>query len=95
MVCVCNATYCDTITEPPTKLQQNQFLWYTSTKDGKRLQLSVNNFSAKNESDNDVIFIVDGNYTYQQIQGFGGAMTDAAALNIRSLSNETQRNLFE
>lgn len=92
IVCVCNSTYCDSISEP--KLQQNQFLWYTSTQDGKRMQLSVNDFS-KNESENNVRLIVDSSETYQQIYGFGGAMTDAAALNIRSLSNDTQYKLLE
>lgn len=30
----------------------------------------------------------------QQILGFGGAITDAAAYNILSMSNETQQNLL-
>lgn len=93
IVCVCNSTYCDTITEQ--KPQQNQYLWYTSTEDGKRMELSVHNFSAKNEPENDIVFLVDSSQKFQTIQGFGGAMTDAAALNIRSLSNETQRMLLE
>lgn len=93
IVCVCNATYCDTISNP--ELQENKVSWYTSTKDGKRLQLSVNNFSAKNESDNDVVLTVNSNEMYQMIYGFGGAMTDAAALNIKTLSNDTQQKLLE
>lgn len=93
IVCVCNSTYCDTISEPT--LQQNQFLWYTSTQNGKRMELSVNNFSAQNEPEDGVLLIVDSSQTFQKIQGFGGAMTDAAAINIRSLSNETQFKLLE
>ncbi|KYN50638.1 Glucosylceramidase, partial [Trachymyrmex septentrionalis] len=93
IVCVCNSTYCDTVNKQ--KLQQNQLLWYTSTQDGKRMQLSVMNFSAKNESEIDLILTVDIDQKFQKIQGFGGAMTDAAALNIRSLSNKTQQILLE
>jgi glucosylceramidase len=99
IVCVCNSTYCDTISEP--SIEKNQFLWYTSTKDGKRMQYSVDNFSESenfSELENDeerLILTVDSDKTYQTIQGFGGAMTDAAALNIRSLSNETQYRLLE
>lgn len=92
IVCVCNSTYCDSISEP--QLQQNQFLWYTSTEDGKRMQLSVNDF-ATNESESDLCLVVDSSQKYQKIEGFGGAMTDAAALNIRTLSNQTQQQLLE
>ncbi|XP_024893027.1 glucosylceramidase-like [Temnothorax curvispinosus] len=92
-VCVCNSTYCDTISEP--NLQQNQVLWYTSTQDGKRMQLNVDNFVGKNKPDNDVVLTVDSSEKYQRIHGFGAAMTDAAALNIRTLSKKTQGILFE
>ncbi|XP_012528783.1 lysosomal acid glucosylceramidase isoform X2 [Monomorium pharaonis] len=93
IVCVCNSTYCDSISEP--QLQENQILWYTSTKDGKRMQSSIINFSNKNKSENDLVLIVNSSQKYQKIFGFGGAMTDAAALNIRSLSIESQRLLLE
>ncbi|XP_012219375.2 lysosomal acid glucosylceramidase-like [Linepithema humile] len=91
IVCVCNSTYCDTIDEPI--LQANQFQLYTSTKSGQRLQLTIANFS--NESANGTLLIVDSKKKYQKIHGFGGALTDAAALNIRTLSNATQRKLLE
>lgn len=93
VVCVCNSTYCDTISEP--MLQQNQVLWYTSTKEGKRMHTSTMNFSNTNEVETKLVLVVNSNQTYQQIFGFGGAMTDAAALNIRSLSKNTQRLLLE
>ncbi|KYN23063.1 Glucosylceramidase [Trachymyrmex cornetzi] len=93
IVCVCNSTYCDTVSKE--NLQENQLLYYTSTEDGKRMQLSVMNFTAKNESETGLVLTVDNNQKFQKIQGFGGAMTDAAALNIRSLSNKTQQILLE
>lgn len=93
-VCVCNSTYCDTIKVP--QLQQNQFLWYTSTKDGKMMESSINNFSTENKDKNiSKVLTLDSNKKYQSIFGFGGAMTDAAAINIRSLSNKTQQKLLE
>lgn len=94
IVCVCNSTYCDTISEPV--LQKDQFVWYTSTQDGKRLQLSVANFSTESNSDsNDLVLTVDSNQKFQIIEGFGGAMTDAAALNMRNLSSATRGILLE
>ncbi|XP_020300333.1 glucosylceramidase-like isoform X1 [Pseudomyrmex gracilis] len=90
IVCVCNSTYCDSPEQ--STLNENQFAWYMSTKDGKRMQLSVSNFT---NTSTGRILTVDKNKTYQTIFGFGGAMTDAAALNIRSLSNSTQQNLLE
>ncbi|KAM0724831.1 Lysosomal acid glucosylceramidase [Formica fusca] len=94
-VCICNSTYCDTIKVP--QLQKDQFLWYISTKDGKMMEYSINNFSeneVKNMSETKVLTL-DSSQKYQKIFGFGGAMTDAAALNIRTLSNETQHQLLE
>jgi O-glycosyl hydrolase len=66
---------------------------YTSTKSGQRLQLTIKNFS--NESANGILLIVDNKRKYQQIFGFGGALTDAVALNIKTLSNATQQKLLE
>lgn len=61
------------------------------------MEYSINNFSeneVKNMSETKVLTL-DSSQKYQQIFGFGGAMTDAAALNIRTLSNETQHQLLE
>ncbi|XP_012218746.1 lysosomal acid glucosylceramidase isoform X2 [Linepithema humile] len=91
IVCVCNSTYCDTIDNP--QLQANQFQLYTSTKSGQRLQLTIANLS--NEPTKGKLFIVNSREKHQTIHGFGGAMTDAAALNIRTLSNATQQKLLE
>ncbi|XP_029161310.1 lysosomal acid glucosylceramidase-like [Nylanderia fulva] len=93
-VCVCNSTYCDTI-EVPQKLQQDEFLWYFSTKDGKILEYSINKFSVENEAKNNCVLTLNSNKKYQQISGFGGGLTDSVALNIKSLSNDTQDKLLE
>lgn len=96
IVCVCNSTYCDKIDSP--KLQAGKFYQYTSTRSGERLNLSVGNISNETQNFSDepeLILVIDGTEKYQKIHGFGGAMTDAAALNIRTLSNETQQKLIE
>jgi len=94
IVCVCNSTYCDTLDELP--LQANQFQLYTSTISGERLQLTTGNFFNDSlETSNETRFTVDPNQKHQEIFGFGGALTDAAALNIRTLSNATQQKLLE
>lgn len=62
------------------------------------MDYTVNYFSTENEVKNmsdTMLLTLDNNQKYQEIFGFGGAMTDAAALNIRTLSNETQNRLFE
>lgn len=93
-VCVCNSTYCDTLEMP--ELNEDQFLWYITTKDGKMMEHSINNFSTENKIENKfTVLTLDKNQKFQKIFGFGGAMTDAAALNIRTLSNKTQHKLLE
>lgn len=91
IVCVCNSTYCDAYRRP--QLQADQFQMYTSTMNGERLRLTIGNFSA--ESVNGTLFTVDSKQIYQRILGFGGALTDAVSLNIRTLSNATQQNLLK
>lgn len=72
------------------------------------MQYSTIDFSIKNESnqstiepkyteyiENDLVLTVNSSQMYQEMQGFGGAMTDAAALNIKKLSNGTQHVLLE
>ncbi|CAG2053563.1 unnamed protein product, partial [Timema podura] len=81
IVCVCNATYCDLI-EPTTadQLAGNVARHYIST-----IEVDIANAT---------YFQVYKDVTYQQILGFGGAMTDSAAINIKSLSEEAQQNFL-
>jgi len=79
-------------------LQAGQFLLYTSTKDGERLQLTVGSFSSddgNNDENEPVLLIINKDQKYQAIHGFGGAMTDAVALNLRTLSNGTQQQVLK
>ncbi|CAG2053562.1 unnamed protein product [Timema podura] len=81
IVCVCNATYCDLI-EPTTadQLAGNVARHYIST-----IEVDIANAT---------YFQVTKNVTHQQILGFGGAMTDSAAIHINSLSEEAQNLLL-
>ncbi|CAH1254156.1 GBA [Branchiostoma lanceolatum] len=94
IVCVCNATYCDTM-EPNTKLPKGQAAKYITTPSGKRFEKIVLNFTAKSNDSSDYdLWTVMKNVTYQKIKGFGGAFTDAATINIMSLSEGARNNLI-
>lgn len=92
VVCVCNATYCDDIGQidrPPV----GQYLVYTSTQDGLRFQKYQGPITPS-ELNGDVTITIDRSQRLQTILGFGGAFTDAAAINIANLSSETQDRLL-
>lgn len=91
LVCVCNSSYCDTA---PTvaKLTKGQYVIITSTQSGKRFNTEV--FKTANSTTVDAIYRVNLNETRQAINGFGGAFTDAAGINIASLPANAQNNLI-
>ncbi|CAH1798081.1 unnamed protein product [Owenia fusiformis] len=93
-VCVCNSTYCDTV-EPNIKVQKGSYSIYVSSKAGDRFKRNSNTFKSSLNSSDDVVFTVFKNHTFQRILGFGGAFTDAAGINIASLSADTQTNLLK
>ncbi|XP_069957548.1 lysosomal acid glucosylceramidase isoform X2 [Cherax quadricarinatus] len=94
-VCVCNATYCDTLPTPQVP-PEGQFLVYTSDLSGSRFNKSQGAFSAfrSGASREAVEVVLDTRVRYQTILGWGGAFTDAAAANILSLSQPAQDNLL-
>ncbi|XP_052758741.1 lysosomal acid glucosylceramidase-like [Galleria mellonella] len=135
IVCVCNATYCDTITrEIPAP---RSFVRYTSSKDGKRFEKSYGSIQSllnrtsetvedidpidisidTDEDEKEKYFNFDfgANFTdefqdplwkrvvirvytiiyRQEIEGFGGSVTDAAAINWRKLSDGAQRQFID
>lgn len=91
-VCVCNDTYCDTI-EEETKLPENQFAVYSTSKSGDRLKKRFYHF--QKSSGANLSLLVNPNRTKQTILGFGGTFTDAAGMNIASLPDGAQKNLIE
>ena len=91
VVCVCNSTYCDTL-EVEETIPQGTFLAYVSTLNGLRFEKYVKNVQKLPEAADVTVEIT--NRTIQTILGFGGAFTDAATINIKSLSKDTQTNLL-
>ncbi|XP_041035735.1 lysosomal acid glucosylceramidase isoform X3 [Carcharodon carcharias] len=92
VVCVCNATYCDTI-DPLVLPKKGYYLLYETSKAGKRLESKTGKILT-NTKQQGLQLIFDVKKKYQRIKGFGGAITDAAAINILSLSAGSQENLL-
>uniref|UniRef100_UPI00398E5802 lysosomal acid glucosylceramidase n=1 Tax=Pristiophorus japonicus TaxID=55135 RepID=UPI00398E5802 len=92
VVCVCNATYCDTM-GPLVLPEKGRYLLYETNKAGKRLENKTGKVltDAKHPG---LQLTFDVKKKYQRIKGFGGAVTDAAAINILSLSAGSQENLL-
>ncbi|XP_043310555.1 lysosomal acid glucosylceramidase [Cervus canadensis] len=91
VVCVCNATYCDSL-DPLTLPDPGNFSRFESTRSGRRMELSLGTFQA-NRTGTGLLLTLQPDQKFQKVKGFGGAMTDAAALNILALS-PAARNLL-
>ncbi|CAG6015364.1 unnamed protein product [Menidia menidia] len=92
VVCVCNSTYCDSV-GPVTLRPLGQYSSYLSSMAGSRLQAGHGQVQEKSPGAGLRLTIVP-TQKYQRIRGFGGAMTDAAAMNILSLSQGAQEQLL-
>lgn len=95
-VCVCDAQFCD-IVPPVEPVGENQAVVYTSDKSGRRLERTI---VTMRPSDGDldstsVNVTLDPSAQYQAIDGFGGAFTDAAGINIASLPQAAQDLLLK
>ncbi|XP_053482745.1 lysosomal acid glucosylceramidase isoform X1 [Ictalurus furcatus] len=92
VVCECNATYCDSVGHvslPPV----GHFLSFLSSKAGQRLQREQGQVQ-KNSTGAALRITLVPTEKYQHVKGFGGAMTDAAAMNILFLSTGAQNQLL-
>lgn len=93
--CVCNATYCDGMPMIAKPLQPGVYNVITSSKSGLRFHLSQGEFGrcvSRNESAGSVV--VHPSDRRQTMIGFGGAVTDSAGVNIKSLSPQAADNLM-
>uniref|UniRef100_A0A8C5TRE4 Glucosylceramidase n=1 Tax=Malurus cyaneus samueli TaxID=2593467 RepID=A0A8C5TRE4_9PASS len=86
LVCACSATYCDTL-DPLVLPAPGSYVKYESSKAGKRLERSEGRFQ-------NFHLTLDTAQRYQKVKGFGGSITDAAAINIQSLSKDAQNHLL-
>ncbi|XP_046963951.1 lysosomal acid glucosylceramidase-like [Vanessa cardui] len=96
VVCVCNTTYCDTVTrEVP---DGGNYIMYTSSKSGKRFSKSYGSTQAQsyiNDNEHfDMVLDIQPETMYQTIEGFGGAVTDSAGFNWKSLPPAVQQHLI-
>ncbi|XP_067328505.1 lysosomal acid glucosylceramidase-like isoform X2 [Anolis sagrei] len=92
MVCVCDRTYCDT-QDPVSLPSPGFFVKYESSKSGQRMERSEGKFQDKTSTPA-LVLVLETAQRYQTIKGFGGAVTDAAAMNILSLTPDTQNHLL-
>lgn len=93
IVCVCNATYCDTFenVEPSSSNPVPYWSGVVTTRAGERMVRRTGSFSM--DRPNEYVFNVT-NSTRQTIMGFGGAFTDAATITLNSLSTGARSNLL-
>ncbi|CAF4885258.1 unnamed protein product [Pieris macdunnoughi] len=93
VVCVCNSTYCD---EVRRRLPDaGRFVIYESNEAGARFEKydgNVLNYDATIKLG--VMLELDPSTQYQQMIGFGGAITDSSGINWKSLSDEAQQQLI-
>ncbi|CAG4959370.1 unnamed protein product [Colias eurytheme] len=94
VVCVCNATYCDDFTRDEP--EQGSYKIYTSSKSGLRFNKSEGTLG---ESKLCLLcsntFEIQPDKTHQEIQGFGGSVTDAAGINWMSLDSTIRDYLIK
>nr|XP_049699185.1 lysosomal acid glucosylceramidase [Helicoverpa armigera] len=96
VVCVCNANYCDTVTREP--LASYAYTAYTSSLSGLRFNKTQAALKRLNSTDVEcsaTTLVLHPDTMYQTIEGFGGAVTDAAAINWKNLSEPLQKYLID
>uniref|UniRef100_A0A8W7PP31 Glucosylceramidase n=1 Tax=Anopheles coluzzii TaxID=1518534 RepID=A0A8W7PP31_ANOCL len=99
-VCVCNATYCDTLEyREPTEL--GSFLLVSSSSGGLRFAQTEGNFSrtAKQQrpirAEADITITLDPLRRYQRVEGFGGAFTGTVSHNLGRLNPSLRESLYK
>ncbi|NXU56804.1 GLCM Glucosylceramidase, partial [Turnix velox] len=92
VVCVCNATYCDTL-DPPVLPPPGSYIKYESSKAGKRLEHSQGTFQP-NATTTGLLLTISTSTLYQKVKGFGGSLSDSAAINIMGLSPPARDKLL-
>ncbi|XP_069805825.1 lysosomal acid glucosylceramidase [Dendropsophus ebraccatus] len=93
VVCTCNSTYCDSL-EPVTLPALGNFTVYESSRSGRRLEESGGPIIPRPPGPAGLTLTLDDKKRFQVMKGFGGAVTDSAAMNILALSAGSQDNLL-
>ncbi|KAG6584811.1 Glycosyl hydrolase [Phytophthora cinnamomi] len=92
-VCVCNASSCDSVSNEYLSLSDSHVGVFQTSKAGDRLAYSTLELDAG--SDDKADLIIDSTTTYQEIIGFGGAFTDAAAINVYLMNTDVQQLIVD
>ncbi|GAB9477345.1 putative glucosylceramidase 3 [Globisporangium polare] len=93
-VCVCTESSCDSVANAHLNLTSGQVGVYRTSKAGDRLAYSTLSINTPG-STQDVEFTLNLNLLYQQVIGFGGAFTDAAAINVYKLTPALQQKVVD
>lgn len=92
-ICVCTNLDCDTVSNEYLSLGAYEASIYRTSKGGDRLRHEKLRFSS--HSSGSVDFYLHTNTKYQKIIGFGGAFTDASAINVYRLAPELQQKVLD
>ncbi|KAE9020329.1 hypothetical protein PF004_g5467 [Phytophthora fragariae] len=92
-VCVCSEATCDTIYNGHLYLSGNEAGVFSTSKAGDRLTFSTVEMETTTNDAADLV--IDTTTTYQSIIGFGGAFTDASAINVYLLDSGLQDVLVD
>lgn len=108
IVCVCNATYCDTLEFVPPK-NNGEALIVSTSQNGLRFEQSTARFGGErfyiqdaqqnqststSVSNSRNVITINQNKTYQKIIGFGNAFTGAVSYNLK-LVPELQDHIYK
>ncbi|KAF1331291.1 putative glucosylceramidase 3, partial [Globisporangium splendens] len=93
-VCVCTEASCDSVANTYTSLKAGEIGVYRSSKAGDRLKYEVITIN-KAGTTVDIEFTLNLAQMYQQVIGFGGAFTDAAAINTYKLTPALQQKVLD
>lgn len=94
-VCVCNASYCDTL-DRPTPQDTGHFILYSTSNSTPGFTSVTGTFQTYiAQSINATIITVNTDVTYQTLQGIGGSFTDSFGYNVKKLSSSTRENLLK
>ncbi|CAH0595440.1 unnamed protein product [Chrysodeixis includens] len=93
LVCVCTADYCDSVTRAMPS--SGEYVIYSSSEAGSRFEKSTGKLQSLREDGMYSINLeLDPTVTYQTIDGFGGAVSDAAAITWDSLKDPGLKQNF-
>ncbi|KAB7502837.1 putative glucosylceramidase 4 [Armadillidium nasatum] len=96
-VCVCDENHCNFDGISNANLDSNNVRIIKSSKDEFRNfeEILPRQDGTFNISDDEISIYINSNNRRQEVIGFGGAFTDAATMNIKSLSKKAQDNLLK